>query len=160
MSKWCQNDVTMVTALVSSSLTHKMDSPFGRGFTAYYKCHITNVIFKVTNVILMSYLRLFPSAELFVPCFAYAEQTHYTQSGVLRTQPHIISQGACFEAHSGCGVELRCAKSRKAKLYIFLWQLFTLTGSFLQKHTALDYNDLNCLKRDFWKNCEPKAHHP
>ena len=97
----------------------------------------------------MSYLRLFPSAELFVPCFAYAEQTHYTQSGVLRTQPHIISQGACFEAHSGCGVELRCAKSRKAKLYIFLWQLFTLTGSFLQKHTALDYNDLNCLKRDF-----------
>ena len=47
----------------------------------------------------MSYLRLFPSAELFVPCFAYAEQTHYTQSGVLRTQPHIISQGACFEAH-------------------------------------------------------------
>ena len=35
MSKLCHNDVTMVTALVSSSLTHKM---------SYYKCHITNVI--------------------------------------------------------------------------------------------------------------------
>ena len=69
-------------------------------------------------------LRLFPSAELFVPCFADAKQTHYPQSGVLRTQPHIISQGACFEAHSGCGVELRCAKSRKAKLYILLMAAF------------------------------------
>ena len=28
------------TALVSSSLTHKIDSPFGRGFTSYDKCHV------------------------------------------------------------------------------------------------------------------------
>ena len=71
---------------------------------------------------------------------------------VLSTQVQSPNLQACFEAHSGCGVELRCAKSRKAKLYIFLWQLFTLTGSFLQKHTALDNTDLNCLKRDLSKN--------